>query len=513
MLRKIHTENSLLAILMQEPILLLNQNQGLGIDDFTSPIRQTIFSIIFTLAMNGAQKCTSYEISVQLKDYPTIEVDKAIEYLNILESLDVHSGTYDTFYEDVKKMSLLRDYEKIGFDTATIYNPNGDSIQQELENRKLELMTRKEIINHFRNLVSKVELSNAKGLEMQQPQFIGHNFIENIKNASGIVARGASICGDIFTTITRGARLGSLYLLSAPTSHGKTRFMMGNAAQLSLPRVEKNANGKLVIKGRENLEKALYIGTELSFEELQRMATAYVSGISESKLLNPLNWNDEERKRIALTDKILKEYQNNLLIVPVNDVSIGEVRALISSKILSDNFTHIFYDYIEVGPNLLVEFKTIQMRNDEILLMFATALKEIAINYDVFIMTATQTNDKVFSTTGLRNQNCISNAKSLANKVDVGVVMSSLKLMPDDYDKVREILNEANIAEEDYPTVTIDVYKNRGGAVTGVKIFLNFDYSTLSFKNAFITDGYYNTLDVENIVGHILKEKEVEIRL
>ena len=48
---------------------------------------------------------------------------------------------------------------------------------------------------------------------------------------------GLPLEGDILNYTVRGARPGKLYLNSAPTGQGKTRFMVGNACALALPRL------------------------------------------------------------------------------------------------------------------------------------------------------------------------------------------------------------------------------------------------------------------------------------
>ena len=78
------------------------------------------------------------------------------------------------------------------------------------------------------------------------------------------------------------------------------------------------------------------------------------------------------------------------------------------------------------------EFRDLSMRNDEVLMMMSTALKELAVNYHIFMMTATQTNGE-WSKHNVRNQNCVAGAKSILNKADAGFVGIKLDMHKEEF--------------------------------------------------------------------------------
>ena len=67
------------------------------------------------------------------------------------------------------------------------------------------------------------------------------------------------------------------------------------------------------------------------------------------------------------------------------------------------DISYVFYDYIFVCPSLLAEFKGVNLRNDEILLMFSDALKQLAVELDVFVMSSTQVNANADNNKDIRN--------------------------------------------------------------------------------------------------------------
>ena len=58
----------------------------------------------------------------------------------------------------------------------------------------------------------------------------------------------------------------------------------------------------------------------------------------------------------------------------------------------------------------------------EVLLMFATALKDLAVELDIFVMTSTQLNAKGDSNENIRNESALAGSRSIINKADVGVI-------------------------------------------------------------------------------------------
>ena len=56
--------------------------------------------------------------------------------------------------------------------------------------------------------------------------------------------------------------------------------------------------------------------------------------------------------------------------------------------------------------------------------MFSTALKDLAVELNIFVMTSTQVNANADSNINIRNESSIAGSRAIINKADVGVVMA-----------------------------------------------------------------------------------------
>ena len=165
----------------------------------------------------------------------------------------------------------------------------------------------------------------------------------------------------------------------------------------------------------------------------------------------------------------------------------------------------VFYDYIFSSPGLLGEFRDLRVREDVALMMLSNTLKELATNYQIFIMSGTQLSgdyDKVL----FRGIGYIRGSRAVADKADVGSISTKLT------DTEREIAEQ--IAMEigtEMPNITMDIYKNRRGKFTICKVFRKFDYGTCHVKDLFITDDRGELIEgykilKQNGVNHIKVE-------
>jgi hypothetical protein len=185
---------------------------------------------------------------------------------------------------------------------------------------------------------------------------------------------------------------------------------------------------------------------------------------------------------------LLKSIQTILLWKKLVTPMLGTLRSKVTKYVLQDEIYHVFYDYIFMSPSLAGEFRSAQ-RDDVSLMMMANTLKEIASDYGVFVYTGTQVN-RDWEKRHFRNENTIAGAKSIADKVDFGVV--AVKVSDEEKSAIRELLRADGIQED--PNVVIDIYKNRRGKVVNAKLYRVFDYGTCRTKDLIVTDTNYNKL-------------------
>ena len=94
----------------------------------------------------------------------------------------------------------------------------------------------------------------------------------------------------------------------------------------------------------------------------------------------------------------------------------------------------MFYDYIFSSPSLLNEFRDLRIREDVALNLLSTALKDLAVELKIFVMSATQTNAKSDEDKSIKNESVIRGARSIIDKCDIACVVSRVNHKTDTVD-------------------------------------------------------------------------------
>jgi len=176
--------------------------------------------------------------------------------------------------------------------------------------------------------------------------------------------------------------------------------------------------------------------------------------------------------------------------------TIELVKTIVRENVLMHDIGYVFYDYIFISPSLLNEFKGFNLRNDEILLMFSTALKDLAVELGIFMMSSTQVNSNADSNQNIRNEGSIAGSRSIINKADIGVIMA--RPTKEELDFLRtENLTSIN------PNIVTDVYKVRSGEWNQVRIWSNVNLGNLRKKDLFVTDARMEVLNIGSSVHYI----------
>ena len=487
--KRLYDSNStmyVLGALIRDPSLVEKSSYILTESDFIG-LHKIIFGAIYNLRAESINKITPLDIDLYLKQYSKqydlYKKENGLEYLqNIYGIVDAtfEESQFEYYYNRVKKFTILRDLDRNGIDIKPFYNPDVDFTEIDKENEKLNKTEIPEIFNKVREKVSIIEDKNISKSRVKAIN-AADSIRELISELRANPEVGYPLEGDILNYAARGAREGKLYLFSAPTGHGKSRFLVGNACSLSMPYIQ---DGKIV--KREQLIPVLFIATEMDPDEIQTLILAYVSGINEEKILtNRLT--PEEERLLEVATKIIEQYGNNFKIEKISDPSISTLRSKLTRYVLADGYQYIFYDYIFTSPNLNMEFSKTGLREDVVLMMLSNTLKEIASDYGAFVYTGTQVS-RGWEKAQFRNENFIAGSKAIADKIDFGVI--AIKLTEDDKEKIEPLLLQDGISET--PNLVLDIYKNRRGRIVNAKIFRIFDYGTCRTKDLIMTDTNYN---------------------
>ena len=483
-----HAAQYVLGCIMHQPGLLYNEDTYiLNMDDFHGKVYEIVFSAVYNLSFNGAEKITPANIDLYLSSYPTqhqtyIEAnggDLTSLIYEMTDDFDV--AQFKLYYNRVKKFSTLRELKNKGFNVDEFYNPS--FLNEEQDEERFNRLTVNDILNSIRNKIQLVENHNVTKQEST-----GQYAAKGIRNLLAELEQnpevGIPMEGRYVNYTTRGCRKGKMYLYSAPSGGGKTRTMVGNACSIAFPRIE---NGK--IYKPEVLEPVLFIATEMQADEIQTLILAWISGVDEEKIL--LNsCTEDEKYLINVAINIMEQYEKNFIIESIPNPSVHTLKSLITNYILHNEVEYVFYDYIFTSVGLMDEFKASNLREDVVLMMLSNTLKEIAANYNVFVMTGTQLNGDWEKKT-VRNANMIRGAKAIADKIDVGMI--GVRAPQEELAAVEVYCEEKHLPK---PNIIIDVYKNRRGKMCDIKIFRKFHYGTCRTQDIVATtNSNYEIID------------------
>lgn len=482
-----------IGCLMKNPVILADSKYIITKNDFDLPMAKNIFLAIEDLFKGySAETITVVDIDNYFQQvegsYENFKKQNGIQYLNDCMTLS-NINTFDFYYKRVKKLSALRALKKDGFDISKIYNENEIDIGKEkLQQEKLDNMSLQDIFNTF-----------LEGLNDLQ-----YDYICKDDSEEGLISEGASalfeelqqnpeigipLQGEIYNTLVRGARLKKYYLISGASGTGKTRQMVGHACTIAFPERYDTKINRWVVTGSG--DKILFFATEMEKEEIQTMILAHISGINEDKILNNYYETPEEKQRVYDALKIMDYYKDNFIFVRVGDPSIGQIKTLIRKEVLKYNIGYVFYDYIFSSPGLLAEYKDLNLREDVILMMTSIALKDLANELNIFMMSGTQLNEKWKEYKGIRDYNLIRGSKAIADKIDVGGI--SLPLTEEEHEMVDNIA--INLGK-DIPTQVQDMYKIRRGKYNRVRIWSKVDLGTCRTEDLFLTDTSGNIINI-----------------
>lgn len=248
----------------------------------------------------------------------------------------------------------------------------------------------------------------------------------------------------------------------------------------------------------------MFIATEQDFDEIQTLILAYLTGFDEQKILYG-DYNQEEYKIVQQAIQIMEKYQDNLLIVRLSNPNIEQIKAVVRQNWLLNGIENVFYDYIFSSPSLLNEFRDLRIREDVALGMLSTALKDLAVELKIFIMSSTQTNANAeVDNTKLKNESVIRGSRAIIDKCDIGCIVS--RVTSEDLDVLQGPITQVGIA----PNQVLDIYKVRRGKYTNVKIWSYMDLGTCRRQDLFMTDAAHNLIeDYQTIVFNFEEEPDV----
>lgn len=130
--------------------------------------------------------------------------------------------------------------------------------------------------------------------------------------------------------------------------------------------------------------------------------------------------------------------------------------------------------------------------------MFATALKDLAVELNVSMFTSTQVNSAADDNKNIRNESSLAGGRSTINKADNGAIMAR---------PLREELETLAPLIDQYgkPNVVTDIFKVRSGEWTQVRIWSVINLGRMRKNDLFITDA-----NLEPIINFTFRDLDVK---
>lgn len=468
--------------------------------DFTQQLDRFIFSAIYNLYVNGAEKIHAADVDNYLQQNSLAkQLMEKENGLSLLQDCEIESevSNFNYYYNKLKKFNLIRELQLSKDDIDEIYCEDILNERYTEINNRFERMNAVDVVNMLKSKIANIEnryvLNNIA--EESRPSDSIRQRVKEWKEKPEI---GCMLQGEIFNTITRGGRKGKLYIRSAGSGVGKTRSMVGDACHIAYPIRFDPKVGKWVSTG--SCEKVLYVMTEQDTEEIDTMIMAYLTGYNED--IFTYGTFDENDPRIQTAMDIMERYADNMNYAKVSDPCSSIIKNLFRRRNLQDGIENFFYDYIFSSPAMLDEYRDLKIQEHVALRMFTTTLKNLAVELNAFILTSTQLNSEDDPKGGFKDFRNIQGSKAIVNLADFACIMSRPSI--EEINQVAEFKKSFGFT----PNLVTDVYKNRRGRWNMVRIWSVQDLGTCRKHDLFITTANMKSVDNFIIVDFTAYEDE-----
>lgn len=493
------------AVFKKPQILDLEDKYTITENDFDDEFHRIVFGTIYKVYELGAEKISLQNIKDFLSSRPKNEAifkqNKGDEWLLKVEE-NCQPEAFDYYYGRLKKFSLLRAFDKIGVDVSDIYDPDNifDTKKKQQQEEILDGSSCEDIVNQINNKIETIKIRYVDN-DTEEASQAGKGARELVAELKTHPEVGSPLYGPLINTVTRGARLKKLYLRSAATGVGKTRAMVADACYISCGELFDEKIGCWMRVGPK--QPTLFIATEQDLSEIQTLMIAFLSNVNEEHILNGLYLEGEE-ERVQKAIDILED--SPLFVETIPDFSLQDIENCIKKNIREHDIQYCFYDYLHSSMKILEEVTRrsggVKLREDNVLFMLATKLKDICNQYGIFILTSTQLNGQ-WAESETPDQNLLRGAKSLADRADYGSIL--LNVTDDDLVKLEPVL-ATNVFER--PTIKMSIYKNRRGRYRGVYLWCRADLGTCRIEPQFCTTYNYELVPIEDTVIQVRDEEE-----
>ena len=485
--------NLLLGSLLNDSSLCVNDKYPLDKTDFCIQYQKIIFVSISNLYKRGTKNIGFMELDTYLSKYPEQhEVFKDcggrgdIEgYLEtICELADINN--YESYYNDVRKLSCLRDYRDKGQDIEKFwdYNKSDDENFRQLDNVKIE-----DIIGHFELIQIQMNQKYLAHSNIQE-MICGDGFDDVLDEFEKEPMLGGQIAQPMLNNVYRGWCKGHLIIEGAPSSFGKT--LKGAMDLISV--------GSLKLYDKEQdiwYDNPYYQGKsclihseQKSREEIQSRICSILAKVPMYTLLDGA-YTKEEKERLSMAGKVLKDSEFKIINYP--DFTSSGIVSLFK-RLKLEGYSYIVQDYCWSNGYIISDMKrTMGLTNvteQNALLHFANTLKVTSEQLGMACKSFMQLND-TYKLAEIIDESTLYCGRSVKTKVDAGHI--STTPTPKQLAQVESLITKWNKKFNDglemiKPNVLSSVFKSRYGKFgENIKIWSYFDRDIGEITDMFAT--------------------------
>lgn len=442
------------------------------------------------------------------EDYMTSSIEQRMALLRGLLDTDGHIDTKGRISFTSVSLTMIKQVQKLCRSLGFIANISEDIRENKYSNNNnvcytLHILCDKHIKPQLFNLSRKKNIAEKYANSMLREERRDWVAIKDIVKTDRF---------EDMTCFTVDAD-DALFLVGDYVPTHNTRLAVFDACKIAYPEhydaeskcfiTEFTSDGEL-----RQPQKTLFITTEMDKTEIQTIMISYLSGVNEKHILTA-QYEEDEEERILYAERIMEKYQDYFYLEEISDPNLTNVEALIKRYVSIEEVKVIFFDYIFTSPSLLAQFSGAKIREDSALGLMANQLKQIAKDYNVFIMSSTQVNGEGMANEGFKDERCLRGAKSLADKCDFACIVS--RVTDKDLQSVSPMLKQAGLAATanstlmEIPTHVIDIYKNRRGGLRGVRVWTRLNLGTGERKDLCITRDNNTPYPIEEFSEGILR--------
>ena len=466
-------------------------------EDFTEKFHKILFGSIYNLHMLGAKEISISAVDDYLSQRPQdiaiYKANKGDEYLQKITK-NAQLAAFDYYYNRMKKMTLLRMYQNVvGMDLSWLYDVDNimDIKKKQAQEEWLDNTSLSDIADLIDKKIVDIRLKYVDDAGDGSYQ-AGEGILELLESLKETPEIGYPLFSPMMNSVTRGARLKKFYLRSAATGVGKTRAMIADVCNIACDEIYESES-KTWVKNNTK-EPALFISTEQERDEIQTMMIAFLSNVDEDHIINGTYYAGEW-ERVVYAAKLIKN--SPLYIEQLPDFSLKDIENTIKRGIRDYEVKYVFFDYIHTSMKILSEVSSKTgikgLREDNVLFMISIRLKDMCNQYGIFIMTATQLNAD-YITAKQYDQNLFRGAKSIADKIDCGMIM--LETDADDITSLEKVIREGGFEK---PVIKISIYKNRRGRYKSILLWCKANRGTCRIEPMFATNYQYEMIPIDNL--------------